>query len=112
MVHILKNKLKAIAVTIFLMTLVTGGCSGEGQQISSADGYCQLAGEDLSWIRNMEAEHESQAAKADFDAMSGAFSGTVVTMPPNQPDIIGRTALREWQSQFLVGGCSDLRNHE
>ena len=79
----------------------------------------RLSESELVRIREMEAEHEAQAAAGDFDAMLPSFAEDVVAMAPNQPDIVGRAALREWQNQFPpmdayelrvteIEGCGDL----
>ena len=84
-----------------------------------SDEVSGLPEEEVSWIRRMEAEHEAQAASADFDAMFHSFAADVVTMPPNGPNIVGRTAVRQWQAQFPpmdeyqltvteIQGCGDF----
>lgn len=107
------------AIASFLL-LAMVGCLERTPQVAGTTALCSLSEADVAWIRAMESEHELQAATADFDAMSTSFAEDVVLMPPNHPDIVGRTPLRQWQGQFLamgddydltveeVAGCGDL----
>jgi ketosteroid isomerase-like protein len=74
--------------------------SAPGLNEKEKDGPCTLSEEDLSWIRTMEAEHEVQAATGDFNAMAKDIAEDILVMAPNQPDIVGKAQLREWQRQW------------
>ena len=63
-------------------------------------GLCVLPAEDIEWIQNMEAEHEEQAAAADFDAMAEFVHEDIVVYASNQPPVFGKNTVREWQRQF------------
>jgi len=95
-------------------------CVAASQAALAADDQaCTLAADDLSAIREMEAAHEAHVVAADWEAMGASMAPSVVAMPPNQPDIVGRDALVAWAGKFPpiaeydlafedVGGCGDL----
>jgi ketosteroid isomerase-like protein len=107
-----------------LMMLIVGSfaaCSAPEPNEVTQSGPCILAEEDVSWIRAMEEEHEAQVIDQDFDAMGEAFAEDVLVLAPNQPEIVGKAPLREWQQAFEdvtwqhyelvvaeIGGCGDL----
>jgi ketosteroid isomerase-like protein len=80
-----------------------------------------LTDEDISAILAMEARHRDQAARQDFDAMAEDIAEDFVVWAPNQPDVAGKSELREWQRAWEgvsfdtyelpvdeVIGCGDL----
>ena len=107
-----------------LMMLIVGSvaaCSAPEPNEVAQTGPCMLAEEDVSWIRAMEKEHELQVIDQDFDAMAEALAEDILLLAPNQPEIVGRGPLREWQRAFEdvtwehyelavdeIAGCGDL----
>jgi ketosteroid isomerase-like protein len=80
-----------------------------------------LTDEDISAIRIMEARHRDQAANREFDAMSEDIAEDFIVWAPNQPEVAGKSQLREWQRAWEGGsfdtyelvveeiiGCGDL----
>ena len=107
------------SVMLFLGALAACAPAEDGD--SSESGPCMLPAEDIAWIRNMEAEHEAQAAAAEFDAMARYVHEDVVIFASNQPPVVGKSTVREWQRQFEgvpfdsydltvdeILGCGDL----
>jgi ketosteroid isomerase-like protein len=107
-----------------LMVLILGSfaaCSAPEVGEVAQTGPCILAEEDVSWIRAMEEEHEAQIIEQDFDAMAAHWAEDILYLPPNQPEIVGKGPLREWQRVFEgvtwehyeltldeIVGCGDL----
>jgi uncharacterized protein (TIGR02246 family) len=106
------------------MLLIVGSfvaCSAPEANEVAQTGPCTLAEEDVSWIRAMEEEHEAQVINKEFDAMAEAWAEDVLLLAPNQPEILGKGPLREWQRPFEdvtwqnyelavdeIAGCGDL----
>ena len=107
-----------------LMVLILGSfaaCSAPEVNEVAQTGPCKLAEEDVSWIRDMEEEHEGQVINQDFDGMAAAWAEDILLLAPNQPEIMGKGPLREWQRAFEgvtwehyeltleeIVGCGDL----
>jgi ketosteroid isomerase-like protein len=107
-----------------LMMLFVGSfaaCSAPEANEVAKPGPCMLAEEDVSWIRTMEGEHEAQVINKDFDSMAEALAEDIFLLAPNQPEIVGKGPLREWQRPFEevtwqnyeltvdeIDGCGDL----
>ncbi len=107
-----------------LLTLLSGalvGCSTPDSTRVAAGAGCTLTDEDVAWIQDLEAEYERHVQSSDFEAMAALLDDGIVLMAPNQPDIVGKSQVREWQKAWeeltfksyaqtveSIVGCGDL----
>lgn len=95
--------------------------SGTSDPQDLLSGLCTLTDEDISAIQALERRHKSQAIGKDFDSMAEDIAEDFIVWAPNQPDVAGKSGLREWQRawegvafdsyELLVEeimGCGDL----
>jgi ketosteroid isomerase-like protein len=98
-----------------------GACSASDVPQTAVSGPCLLPDEDISAIQILEARHRDQAASQDFDAMAEEIGEDFFAWAPNQPEIAGKSQLREWQRAWEgvsfstyelpvdeIIGCGDL----
>src|SRR5438876_10419013 len=59
-----------------------------------------LAAADQAAIRTVSDRFSQVLVARDFDSLVGLYTETAVFMPPHQPAVHGRTALRSWMASF------------
>ncbi|UCD25233.1 MAG: DUF4440 domain-containing protein [Gemmatimonadota bacterium] len=59
-----------------------------------------LSEEDVAAIRNTHAAYYAVALDKDWDAVVTYYAADAVIMPPNQPAVHGRDAIRDWYASF------------
>ena len=107
-----------------LLTLLSGalvGCSTPDAPGVAEAATCTLPADDVARIQDLEAHHEGQVQRSDFDAMAALLDDGIMLMVPNQPDIVGKSQVREWQKAWeeltfksyaqtveSIVGCGDL----
>lgn len=80
------------AVLLALVTVPLGtGCQPSPMPISQAEVQALQADADL-WVTHVLAK--------DWDALSQLYTEDAVFMPPGQPSLRGRTAIREFMAAF------------
>jgi len=63
-------------------------------------GVGPLSADEKTAIRETAAAYHEAAMAKDWDAVSEFYTEDAVVMPPNQPAVQGRAAIREWYANF------------
>ena len=59
-----------------------------------------LSDSDLAAIREASASYQRHAIANDWDAWIGLIADDAVYLPPNEPAVSGRAAVRDWVDAF------------
>jgi len=113
-------RIKSICLAMFFFGALAA-CSSSDAPGNAQSGPCMLPEEDISAIRTLEVRHRDQAASQDFDAMAADIGEDFFVWAPNQPEVAGKSQLREWQRAWEgasfetyelpvdeIIGCGDL----
>ena len=60
----------------------------------------QLSPEDVAHLRGLTAEWVRLSLGGDWDALCGLLTDDVTFLPPDQPLVVGKTAVRTWFDAF------------
>lgn len=91
--------------TISCTLLVLAGCSGPGSQA----GYSPEA--DFETVAAMVTEFDRCAREGDLETFVSYSTENIVWMPPNEPSVVGKEAVRAWYANFY--GMFDIEmTHE
>ena len=56
--------------------------------------------EDLQQFQSFYAPWKECFLTQDYDGMAALYTEDTVVMPPNQPTVVGRDAVRDWMASF------------
>jgi len=91
--------------TVSCTLLVLAGCSEPGSQAE----YSPQA--DFETVAAMVSEFDRCARESDLDTFVSYSTEDIVWMPPNEPAVVGKEAVREWYANFY--GMFDIEmTHE
>ncbi len=62
-----------------------------------------LSPKDLSAIKTSSAKWVETYNNNDWAALAELFAPDAIMMPPNSPEVIGRTAIADWEAKFEQG---------
>ncbi len=99
----MKHLIKKLAVLAALLTVTLAfACSQSGEQQASANQA------DVEAINKLREQEMAAFSAADVITLLGLFTNDVIVMPPNEPALSGKDALRSWAEniykQFTVQG--------
>ncbi|HSW29099.1 MAG TPA: nuclear transport factor 2 family protein [Longimicrobiales bacterium] len=100
MIHASGHARAALATLSTLLWGTLVGCSTPDPTRVAEAATCTLTAEDVALIQDLEAEHEGLVQSADFEAMAALLDDGIVLMAPNQPDVVGKGQVREWQKAW------------
>ena len=87
-------KTSRYCATQLIALLVLAGCGGSGDQaVHSPEA-------DAVSVSNMVAEFDRCAREGDLEAFLSHVMDDVVWMPPGEPAVVGKQAVREWYANF------------
>lgn len=84
-------KLRRIPSIVLTIALVVIACQ---------PGVGPLSEEDVANIRSAHAAYQEVALAKDWSAVVQYYTTDAVIMPPNQPAVHGRDAIRDWYATF------------
>ena len=61
-----------------------------------------LSATDIAAIETTQLQFAAAFLRRDFDALAALYTDDAVVMPPNEPAVHGRTALKAWMAAFPV----------
>ena len=61
-----------------------------------------LSATDIAAIETTQLQFAAAFLRRDFDALAALYSDDAVVMPPNEPAVHGRTAVKAWMAAFPV----------
>lgn len=62
----------------------------------------QLPAEDVAQIRGNVEEFVRSALARDWDALTALLTDDVVFLPPDQPAVVGKSAVRAWLENYPI----------
>jgi ketosteroid isomerase-like protein len=74
---------------------VNTSCRPQGEQHSSA-----LSDADSQGIQSVSDRFQQHLVSRNADSLANLYTDNGVVMPPNQPPVTGRNAIRQWQAEF------------
>ena len=61
-----------------------------------------LSATDIAAIETTQLQFAAAFLRRDFDALAALYTDDAVVMPPNEPAVHGRTAVKAWMAAFPV----------
>ena len=61
-----------------------------------------LSATDIAAIETTQLQFAAAFLRRDFDALGALYTDDAVVMPPNEPAVHGRTAVKAWMAAFPV----------
>lgn len=100
-----------IASCALVCALSVAGCA-PADQTPTADTAADTApaGPDRAAVSALVEDFDAALNAADVDALMATFAQNPVSMPPNQPAVTGREAVRAFWSEFLEQGDLEVDN--
>jgi len=90
-------------LAVFAAAVIAVTCSQAAEENTTAD--------DMVAVARMVSSFDTFAANADIESFLGYVAEDAVMLPPGEPAVVGKRAIRDWYTAFYANFSNDM-THE